>query len=361
MGGDAKNRADSKAETLIRWLRETVKPNGAWSGRRVILFTEYRATQKWLLTLLAQEGFAEGRDTRRRLMTLYGGMSSDQREAVKAAFQADPSVSPVRILLATDAASEGIDLQNHCARLLHYEIPWNPNRMEQRNGRVDRHGQREPEVKVYHFVGAGYRQRLRNAGAAPPGSLDADLEFLMWAAQKVENIRQDLGRVGPVIARQVEEAMLGHRSRLETEATDRTEEPLRRVLAFERRVEEQIARPREHLEETLQSMRFTPGNIHSIVSIGLELAGQPQLQEASLPGVWPDPSGCRKESSGTRTGGGGRRVTSARTSSTPVSATSSSPRSPTPSCASFLWSAGTPPRVSASASTGPIPRAWTNR
>ena len=48
----------------------------------------------------------------------------------------------MRILLATDAASEGIDLQNHCSRLFHYEIPWNPNRLEQRNGRIDRHGQR---------------------------------------------------------------------------------------------------------------------------------------------------------------------------------------------------------------------------
>jgi hypothetical protein len=228
-------------------------------------------------------------------MTLYGGMDSDQREAVKAAFQADPSVSPVRILLATDAASEGIDLQNHCARLLHYEIPWNPNRMEQRNGRVDRHGQREPEVKVYHFVGAGYQQRFQNASAVPPGSLDADLEFLMRAAHKVENIRQDLGRVGPVIARQVEEAMLGHRSRLDTDATDRTEEPLRRMLAFERRIEEQITRFRDQLEETKQTMRFTPENIHSIVSIGLESAGQPQLLESTLPDVWPDPTSYRKE------------------------------------------------------------------
>ena len=68
-------------------------------------------------------------------------MHSDDRERIKAAFQAHPAESPVRILLATDAASEGIDLQNHCSRLIHYEIPWNPNRMEQRNGRLDRHGQ----------------------------------------------------------------------------------------------------------------------------------------------------------------------------------------------------------------------------
>ena len=83
-----------------------------------------------------------------------------------------------RILLATDAASEGIDLQLHCHRLVHYEIPWNPNRLEQRNGRIDRHGQKAPEVLVHHFVGAGYED-------AEPGSLEGDLQFLFAAAKKV--------------------------------------------------------------------------------------------------------------------------------------------------------------------------------
>ena len=86
---------------------------------------------------------------------MYGGMDSEKREAVKAAFQTSPDISPVRILLATDAASEGLDFQNFCSRLIHYEIPWNPNRMEQRNGRVDRHGQKADKVLVYHFVGQG--------------------------------------------------------------------------------------------------------------------------------------------------------------------------------------------------------------
>ncbi|MDH8286953.1 helicase-related protein, partial [Klebsiella pneumoniae] len=60
--------------------------------------------------------------------------------------------SAVRILLATDAASEGIDLQNYCNYLIHLEIPYNPNVMEQRNGRIDRHGQRQKEVVIWHPV-----------------------------------------------------------------------------------------------------------------------------------------------------------------------------------------------------------------
>ena len=58
-------------------------------------------------------------------------------------------------LLATDAASEGIDLQNYCNCLIHLEIPYNPNVMEQRNGRIDRHGQRHKEVLIWHPVDGG--------------------------------------------------------------------------------------------------------------------------------------------------------------------------------------------------------------
>jgi len=161
---------DSKTKKLVCWLHKTVKPDGQWSDTRVIIFTEYRATQKWLMEVLAAEELTSGD----RLMMLYGGMDSDAREKVKAAFQASPKISPVRILLATDAASEGIDLQNHCSRLIHFEIPWNPNRMEQRNGRIDRHGQRAKEVLVYHFVGRGYKDRLDKEAAAP-SELEADL------------------------------------------------------------------------------------------------------------------------------------------------------------------------------------------
>jgi len=162
--------ADSKARALIVWLKTNIKPNDRWSDRRVIIFTEYRTTQKWLLGLLAAEGLAGDH----RLLTIFGGMplkdaagQYNDRESVKAAFQASPNESPVRILLATDAASEGINLQNHCYQLFHYEIPWNPNRMEQRNGRVDRHGQKNLEVYVHHFVGKGFDANRSDSETTP--------------------------------------------------------------------------------------------------------------------------------------------------------------------------------------------------
>ncbi|MCU0549308.1 MAG: DISARM system SNF2-like helicase DrmD [Leptolyngbya sp. Prado105] len=275
----AARQPDAKADQLLNWINAVIRLNGQWSNERVIIFTEYRATQKWLYNLMASEGLVQGD----RLMMLYGGMNSDDREAVKAAFQAHPDVSPVRILLATDAASEGLDLQNFCSRLIHYEIPWNPNRMEQRNGRIDRHGQRSSEVRIYHFVGKDYQEQ--STSGTRPGDLEGDLEFLMRAALKVNNIREDLGKVGPVIASQVEEAMLGRRVTLDTSRAERESEPVRRMLKFERKVREQIEKLREQLHETRQNLRLTPENIEAVVRIGLELADQPPLIEADIEGL----------------------------------------------------------------------------
>jgi len=282
-------RPDAKADFLMRWLKQELFTDGDWNRRRVIVFTEYRATQKWLQGLLAHHGLAgQG-----RLMVMYGGMQEDDRERIKAAFQADPGISPVRILLATDSASEGIDLQNHCSRLIHYEIPWNPNRMEQRNGRIDRHGQREPRVLIHHFVGQGYQQNARNAIERPPGDLEGDLEFLLRAVRKVEHIREDLGKVGPVISAQVTEAMLGRRRVLNTDHAEREAEPARKLLRLERDLREQLKRLHDQLHETKRELHLDADSIQAVVQIGLALAGQAPLIEARVPGLWPDTTGKR--------------------------------------------------------------------
>lgn len=283
----ASQRPDCKAQTLINWLKSNLRPGGQWNSQRVIIFTEYRATQKWLYDLLAREGFAE----EGRLEMIYGGMPNDQREPIKAAFQANPNESKVRILLATDAASEGVNLQNYCSKLIHFEIPWNPNRMEQRNGRVDRHGQKADEVLIHHFVGQGF-DTAKTSGKV--GDLEADLEFLMRAALKVETIREDLGKVGPVIASQVEEAMLGRRTRLDTTRAEQDAEPVRRMLKFERKLREQLEKLAAQLHETQHELNLTPDHIENVVRVGLELAEQPALVPVEVPGIWPDPTGVRK-------------------------------------------------------------------
>jgi superfamily II DNA or RNA helicase len=269
----ARERPDSKVRSLLEWLNKHIRPNGEWSDERVIIFTEYRATQGWLVEALTQHGFGG-----ERLMTIYGGMDTEAREAVKAAFQASPQKSPVRILVATDAASEGIDLQNHCHLLIHAEIPWNPNRLEQRNGRIDRHGQRAKEVVAYHFVGAGWKERAKSL-TTRTGDLASDLEFLYRAALKVDAIREDLGRVGPVIAEQIEKAMLrAGETHLDTEAAERQAKAARRQLAIERDIRERIARLHDRLLDTKRHLELEPENVERVVQVGLELAGQPKLR-----------------------------------------------------------------------------------
>jgi len=265
----ARYRPDAKAETLVRALRRWCTPHShgnkrPWNMERVVIFTEYRDTQKWLYEFLTQRGL--GGD---RLALLYGGMNEQERDRIIAEFQAEPTLRPVRILLATDTASEGIDLQKHCRLMVHVEIPFNPNRLEQRNGRIDRHGQRHPEVRIYHFVGAEYEEHAQ--------SLEADLEFLSRAAKKVERIRDDLGDAGAVLAGRVERAMLGER--VDLDAAQPTRRASRSVLKIERQLRERVAMLRERLDTSVMELGITPPSVERVVRTALKLARQAPLED----------------------------------------------------------------------------------
>jgi superfamily II DNA or RNA helicase len=281
-------KPDTKAETLLDLIDQTCRPDGRWNDERLIVFTEYRDTQNALFELMANRGLTKDG----RVEMLHGGVRPDERTRIKEAFQADPSESDVRILLATDSASEGINLQNHCHRLLHFEIPWNPNRLEQRNGRIDRFGQSADEVLIHHFVPEGFDADLEQQLA--PGDLAGDLEFLARAVVKVEKIRDMLGSVGPVVADQVTEAMLGNRKRLDTSAAEATGQRVARQLAFERRLGEELAALAASYDETRNDLHLHPENLRAAVSLALELAHQPPLTPVgddmyrvpSLTGSW---------------------------------------------------------------------------
>ena len=264
-------RADSKAEVLLQWIKDNLFTDGKWNNERLLIFTEYRDTQKWLYDLFAANGFCE----EDRTLLLHGGVPHEDRERIKAAFQAHPDMARVRILLATDSASEGVDLQNHCSKLIHYEIPWNPNRLEQRNGRLDRHGQKASEVQVFHFVGAGY-QDSRPAGLGK--SLEADLEFLFRAARKVETIRADLGEVSPVLAEKVSQAMVGRSVDLEAIKV-KQDSKARKLVQWEKDLKEKLRQCRDRAEETQKELHIYPDQMKAVADLGLRLAGKPPLEE----------------------------------------------------------------------------------
>ena len=114
---DAATGVDSKQRCLQRFLHRA-------GGEPVIVFTEYRDTLLQLGSVLPPS------------LQLHGGLTSNERAGIQARFNEAGG-----LLLATDAAAEGLNLQRRCRIVVNYELPWNPARLEQRIGRVDRIGQ----------------------------------------------------------------------------------------------------------------------------------------------------------------------------------------------------------------------------
>lgn len=173
-------RFDALVALIERLLISPEAPGTFRGDERLIVFTEYKTTLDYVARRLRERFGME------RVHTLYGGgadgMNDTDRENVKAAFN-DPDHA-VRVLVATDAASEGLNLHRTARYLLHYDCPWNPSRLEQRNGRLDRYGQGR-DVTVHHFF----------------SDSDPDLRFLDHVVRKADEIREDLGSVNEIFDR----------------------------------------------------------------------------------------------------------------------------------------------------------------
>jgi hypothetical protein len=143
------SRSDRKWEEFSRLLQdepEMLTPEGR--RRKLIVFTEHRDTLNYLLLRI--------RDTlgkEEAVVTIHGGTNRDERRKIQEAFRNDPDVL---VLVATDAAGEGVNLQN-ANLMVNYDLPWNPNRMEQRFGRIHRIGQREV-CHLWNLVAAQTRE-----------------------------------------------------------------------------------------------------------------------------------------------------------------------------------------------------------
>ncbi len=175
-------RPDARVNWLAAWIHENMLDGQHWNRRRLIIFTEWEDTRRWLERRL-REALADTDRVDERIGVFSGATGSDRREQIKRAFNADPDGEPLRILICTDAAREGINLQSYCSDLLHFDLPWNPSRLEQRNGRIDRKLQPAKQVFCRYFR---YEQR----------EADIVLDALVW---KTETIREELGSVGQVI------------------------------------------------------------------------------------------------------------------------------------------------------------------
>ena len=127
---------DAKAEMLLNQIYELMQQEGD-SDLRILVFTEFVPTQEMLAEFLGSRGFSVAR--------LNGSMGLSERQEAQSAFSRNR-----QILVSTDAGGEGLNLQ-FCHVVINYDLPWNPMRIEQRIGRVDRIGQAYP-VRALNFI-----------------------------------------------------------------------------------------------------------------------------------------------------------------------------------------------------------------
>ncbi|MBU2648358.1 DUF3883 domain-containing protein [bacterium] len=127
-------------------LRKLLQSEGVLDrNEKLVIFTEHKDTLDYLEQRLKNNGYT--------VVTIHGGKSVEERRIAQISFAKE-----VQILIATDAAGEGINLQ-FCRLLINWDIPWNPNRLEQRMGRIHRYGQKQ-DVLVFNMVAQNTREGM---------------------------------------------------------------------------------------------------------------------------------------------------------------------------------------------------------
>lgn len=255
------SRADSRLDQLIRFLDAVCRPDGKlWSNERVVVFTEYAHTVEWLTRVLRQNGYDND-----RLAVIQGSTPPEEREYIRSQFTADASKEPVRVLLATDAAGEGIDLQTYCHRLVNFDIPFNPSRLEQRIGRIDRYGQTQ-KPEVYHFV-----------PERESSTYGSDLRFMEIIARKIAQVEYDLGSANQVVGAKIQ----GHfGKRAATKAKSKgvdTNEVINQALAGGMELNARLTQLEQGYNASRTEMHLDPANLRRVVDTALRINHQSLL------------------------------------------------------------------------------------
>lgn len=286
-----KNRylPDAKTRRLIDWIRQNlcpglppfgtkaVSPAPKWNNRRVLIFTENREGTKRYLKSILEQAIDGTERAEERIEVIDGLTSGSRRKEIQRRFNTEPAKDPLRILLATDAAREGLNFQAYCTDLFHFDLPWNPGRIEQRNGRIDRKLQPADEVRCHYFV---LPQRVE----------DRVLEVLV---RKTETIKKELGSLSKVIDDVIECRLhngIRHREAdklaLEIEQADLdaekkrvSEEELEAARDRQENLKAQVERCRTLLNGSREWTRFEAVPFRDALSCSLELLGAEPLKE----------------------------------------------------------------------------------
>jgi superfamily II DNA or RNA helicase len=262
-GDRYQNRPDSRLQELITFLDGICRPTKkTWSNERVVIFTEYTSTLEWIVRVLEQKGYGPVLDS------IRGSTPVEDRETTRARFSEDPAKEPIRVLVATDSAGEGIDMQAHCHRLVNFDIPFNPSRLEQRIGRIDRYGQTQPP-EIFHLV-----------SVASSTTYADDLAFMGRIAEKVGTIAADLGSVNQVIDADIQRhfARSGAPAPVLESRSDGTN-VVNQTLAGGIELNRRLTELSRTYAERKGALHLTPGNARRVVDTALRLTAQPVLVE----------------------------------------------------------------------------------
>ncbi len=137
------SKQDSKLQQLISLVKDLLA-----EGYNPIIWCRYIATANYVADALKND-LENQKNSQIRVIPITGEQSEDEREIRLSELKEYPQ----RVMVATDCLSEGVNLQEHFTAVIHYDLPWNPNRLEQREGRIDRYGQTVPKVKCILLYG----------------------------------------------------------------------------------------------------------------------------------------------------------------------------------------------------------------
>jgi len=249
LADNVKEQQESKVQALLDLLQRILeKP-----AEKVVIFTEFRDTLHMLEHILTEHGYGS------MLVTYHGATPPAERDQHRRAFLGNPNV---RIFLATDAASEGINLHKSCNTLIHVEIPWNPNRYEQRNGRIDRYGQ-ESKPQIFLLLS--------------PRSVEQRVAEVV--VEKLERIRRELGSVANVFPMTQKLKLEQFLRDLDTSAIDQQEQLLSDEASLNPAIEAVTAQVEQRLDQLQQEQTTLPSELMQGERFGHEemLALQAQL------------------------------------------------------------------------------------
>ena len=281
----ARYQPDRRVQEIVNWISENMcsglpssdEQHPGWNDTRAIIFTEYEDTRRYVERCL-NEAISHTDRATERIAVFSGATSRERRLDIRDAFNTEPKDHPLRILIATDAAREGLNLQRHCSNLFHFDLPWNPSRLDQRNGRIDRKLQPADEVFCRYFV---FKQRPE----------DRVLEVLV---KKSETIRQELGSAANVLDAQLA-GSIGKRGIKRDEVPELenlidgvqlddhkqvVEDELEAARSRQSKLMREVDQLRDSLERSRTRIGITESQFRQTLSMSLRLSGAPGITES---------------------------------------------------------------------------------